>query len=225
MHYPGVPSPYTWTNHPWPTRFHGGIWTRPTFEFPYQPGVQNVIMPRMFAGLGSDVDTRDGVYGSRRNGGGIFSGSSLYGLGRITDIRRTSIEPEYVPLGQADFPWREYSDQTKELQGLLNKLLTKHGYCPVAADGKLGKGTCAAIKLAAGLEPSAGIAAPDSCQEFGTPPGKCAPGGAFPGGGSAALPPHYRYRRAGMTGGQVAAIAAGAAAAIGIVWWMKKKKG
>ncbi len=45
-HYPsGVPTPYTTHVHPYPTRFHGGIWRRPTFGLPWIRAPFNVIRP------------------------------------------------------------------------------------------------------------------------------------------------------------------------------------
>jgi len=44
----GVPTPYVAHVHPYPTRYHGGIWTRPVFEFPYAPSPQSVFKPDDF---------------------------------------------------------------------------------------------------------------------------------------------------------------------------------
>jgi hypothetical protein len=83
---PGVPSPYVATVHPYPTRYHGGVWTRPVFGFPRVANVSNVIMPRQLSGspdglgcstcsgLGDQVDTGDGLFRRpRADGGGIFN--------------------------------------------------------------------------------------------------------------------------------------------------------
>lgn len=82
----GVPNPYVATTHPWPTRFRGGIWTRPTFGMPYMRSVQSVFKPSDFndgnpalRGLG-DTNAANGVFGTSQGGGGVF-GPSLYGLG------------------------------------------------------------------------------------------------------------------------------------------------
>lgn len=45
----GVPSPYTVTVHPYPTRFHGGIWTRPVTQSPLVPTPHAVFKPGDFA--------------------------------------------------------------------------------------------------------------------------------------------------------------------------------
>lgn len=92
MSYPqGVPSPYVMHQHPYPTRFHGGIWKRPEFGLPYVRQPYNVIRPSQMTvpgaqnGLGVTAigawDTGDGVF--RRptvDGGGIFN--EISGLGR-----------------------------------------------------------------------------------------------------------------------------------------------
>jgi hypothetical protein len=84
---PGVPSPFVAHQHPYPTRYHGGIWTRPEFSFPYVSSPFEVFMPRDFAGLGcgcsspksgvGDWNTEDGVFRDPREaGGGIFNAVS-----------------------------------------------------------------------------------------------------------------------------------------------------
>ena len=99
MNYPtGVPSPYVMHQHPYPTRFHGGIWKRPEFGLPYVRQPFNVIRPSQMAGVGcgpppaaamSGVtaigmwDTADGVF--RRpnvDGGGVFN--EISGLGAVS---------------------------------------------------------------------------------------------------------------------------------------------
>lgn len=44
-----IPSPYAVHVHPYPTRFHGGIWTRPVFGMPYVPPVNAVFMPHQLS--------------------------------------------------------------------------------------------------------------------------------------------------------------------------------
>lgn len=44
----GVPTPYVAHVHPYPTRYHGGIWTRPVFGFPYVTSPQSVFKPDDF---------------------------------------------------------------------------------------------------------------------------------------------------------------------------------
>ena len=46
----GVPSPYVTRVHPYPTRYHGGIWVRPqTSPLPYVVSPQSVFKPDDFA--------------------------------------------------------------------------------------------------------------------------------------------------------------------------------
>lgn len=45
----GVPSPYTVHVHPYPTRFHGGIWTRPYSQSPMVQQPHAVFKPDDFA--------------------------------------------------------------------------------------------------------------------------------------------------------------------------------
>lgn len=44
----GVPTPYAVHVHPYPTRYHGGIWTRPVFGLPYVRSPQAVFKPGDF---------------------------------------------------------------------------------------------------------------------------------------------------------------------------------
>jgi hypothetical protein len=74
--------------HPYPTRFHGGIWRRPDFGMPYVRKPLNVIRPSQMAGLGRVTavgtwDTGDGVFRRPRvDGGGIFN--EISGLGALS---------------------------------------------------------------------------------------------------------------------------------------------
>lgn len=90
---PGVPSPYVARVHPYPTRYHGGIWTRPVFGMPRVAKVQSVFRPVNFyppaqSGLGEScgcgaspdglgdplIQAGDGVFRyPRTGGGGIFN--------------------------------------------------------------------------------------------------------------------------------------------------------
>jgi len=85
----GVANPYGARVHAWNeegpaeygTRYHGGVWTQPMPADPWQP--------RPIAGVGclgcADVNTRGGVFGEQRFGGGVFSGlgAGPDGLGEI----------------------------------------------------------------------------------------------------------------------------------------------
>lgn len=103
VNYPqGVPSPYVMHQHPYPTRFHGGIWRRPTFGLPYVRQPFNVIRPSQMpeniapaqAGLGRVTaigkwDTGDGVFRRPRvDGGGVFN--EISGLGRALGMSATT---------------------------------------------------------------------------------------------------------------------------------------
>lgn len=92
----GVPSPNVAHVHPYPTRFHGGVWKRPVFGFPWNRspyavfrgsqmnGLGEYIDPtfRPYHGLGQAVDTAGGVFRKPLlQGGGIFNDVS--GLGAL----------------------------------------------------------------------------------------------------------------------------------------------
>lgn len=143
-------------------------------------------------------------------------GAGSLGMSAIGSLGRS--------LGQEQaFPWREYSDATKELQGLVNQALKKNGYCPVGTDGKLGPLTCGAIALIEDLDPESGVFTPNTCQEFKRP-GK-EPCAAAPA--PTVEPPPIKKAGFGISG-DVLWIAGGfavAAASIGAALWYKKKKG
>lgn len=104
-----VPTPYTVHVHPYPTRFHGGIWTRPVFGLPYVHHNQTVLRPvmwpgahgrpgeRMLSGLGADapaspaspastpVVRNNGMFRTYGEGGGIFN-QALAGDGATTTL-------------------------------------------------------------------------------------------------------------------------------------------
>ncbi len=86
---PGVPNPYIVHRHPYPTRYHGTINTRPVFGLPYVGRPQGVFRPVNFysawppgpvtpqmpqSGLGQSWDVGDGVFRyPEADGGGIFN--------------------------------------------------------------------------------------------------------------------------------------------------------
>lgn len=156
----GVPTQFVWQNRVYPSRFHGGIWTRPVFGFPkiarpydvFTPGYDiNANIPQQppisttatMQGLGRLWNEGDGIFKPGGYGGGVFDGD-ISGLGSLTS--RTKRDFRSVRgLGAADsYPWKEYSDATKQLQVATNESLKKAGMCPIATDGKLGGGTCGA---------------------------------------------------------------------------------
>ena len=92
----GVPTPFKTHVHPYPTRFHGGIWTRPVFGFPWVRTPHYVIRPselngppvdptfRPYHGLGQHWDTGTGVFRRPRyDGGGVFNSVSGSALGAV----------------------------------------------------------------------------------------------------------------------------------------------
>jgi len=100
----GVPTPYTMHVHPYPTRFHGGIWRRPAFGFPWVRQPFNVTRPSQSAyppppvtpplmtpgGPVGAWDTGDGVFRRPRvDGGGIFN--EVSGLGRALGMSATTM--------------------------------------------------------------------------------------------------------------------------------------
>ena len=81
---PGVPSPVVTHVHPYPTRYHGGIWTRPVFGMPWVEGNHAVFRPSQMAiqGMGDLLwNTGTGVFRRPQiDGGGIFN--DVRGLGQ-----------------------------------------------------------------------------------------------------------------------------------------------
>lgn len=128
----GVVNPYTAHVHPYPTRFHGGIYTRPVFDLPYVRSPHAVFKPDDFYSY----------YGVKGVGGlGSFSSGSSLGNG--------SIGGNTLGLGATGTPiyWGGYNTKTVTLQGAVNKVLNSQGYKEIAVDGKLGPKTCAAFSL------------------------------------------------------------------------------
>lgn len=138
---PGIPSPRHVHVHPYPTRFHGSINTRPVFGFPYRAAPASVFKPDDFnqegpvAGLGSlQYQTGRGVFRPGGRGGGIFDGN-IAGLGALGYAVR-------------DLPWSQYDADTAALQKDINKALRALGKPTILEDGKLGTNTCAAANTA-----------------------------------------------------------------------------
>jgi len=93
----GVPSSDYAHVSPYPTRYHGGIWTRPVFGLPWNRSPYAVFRPSQMNGLGAPYidptfrpyhgmgqlwDTGTGVFRRPRyDGGGIFNDVS--GLGSV----------------------------------------------------------------------------------------------------------------------------------------------
>ena len=172
---PGVPNQYKLHLHPYPTRFHGGNWTRPVFGLPVQARPQQVFTPGYdidrevpqptLSGLGSLWNEGEGVFRPGGYGGGVFDGN-ISGLGALSAKPTKSLgilSSLFEGSSDAsDYPWKAYSDKTKTLQQETNLRLISKQRCPIAVDGKLGAGTCGAIKFVGGSPPS-------SCQSFTDP--------------------------------------------------------
>lgn len=137
----GVINPYTTHVHPYPTRFHGGIYTRPVFGLPYVRSPHAVFKPDDFyeyygvKGLGSV----GGTFGGSSIGNGTIGGNTL-GLGATGS-------PIYY-LASSSNP------KVVSLQGGLNKVLVAQGYREIPVTGKLDYKTCAALGLMGGKFPS-----------------------------------------------------------------------
>jgi hypothetical protein len=69
--------------------------------------------------------------------------------------------------GLGEYPWREASADTQELQSLTNEVLRQHGYCPIDVDGKMGPRTCGAINMALAVTGQQ-VPMPESCTEHAT---------------------------------------------------------
>lgn len=136
MNYPdmerGVPNPYTVHVHPYPTRYHGGIYTRPVFGLPYVQSPQSVFKP-------DDFYDYYGVSGL-----GSVGGSSLgWGVGGNT-----------LGLGATGTPIYYYAKtanpKVTTLQEAANKVLVANGYLPIKVTGIMEATTCGALGLCAG---------------------------------------------------------------------------
>lgn len=96
------------------------------------------------------------------------------------DAGNAPVYPASAPASSASvsstsYPWKAYSADTEALQKEANKKLANAGYIPISTDGKLGPGTCGAVK-------AMGMLVPSTCQSFVAPtkanaaPTKAAPG-------------------------------------------------
>lgn len=204
----GVPTPYVAHVHPYPTRFHGGIWTRPVFGMPQmqtpttvflpprdidmqpdQPYTGNPFAGALGRGLGDlQYDVGEGIFRPGGYGGGVFDGnlSGAPALGK-----RGRGVSGMGSLGDAasdavDYPWGKVSDKTKALQQATNTELAKLGYCPIAVDGKLGPATCGARNRVNIESPDEQYANPSTCTSF-TTPSKLSTGCGSGSGSSSAL--------------------------------------
>ena len=133
----GVPSQYVVHYHPWPTRFHGPLYQRPVFRFPWQSSPQNVFKPgdfypgelteaQMVSGLGTPEEVAEegrymagqeailydvgrGVFKPGGYGGGIFDGN-LSGITAVSGIRPRAGYLSMLPVGQIQTTdWKRYA--------------------------------------------------------------------------------------------------------------------
>lgn len=116
----GVINPYTAHVHPYPTRFHGAIYTRPVFGLPFVPAPHAVFKPDDFHEFYADTA-----------GLGTLAGGSL-GLGA------TGTAIYYLAAAT--------NTKVSTLQTALNKVLSANGYkLAVSVTGKLDATTCGAL--------------------------------------------------------------------------------
>ncbi len=194
----GVPTPYAMHVSPYPTRFHGGIWSRPEFDFPVAPTPSTVFLPprdiemipdKPYSGLGSAgpaaaaeaggtarYNVGEGIFRPGGYGGGVFDGN-LSGAPALGQRKARSLRglgdfshPSPDPVNDpANFPYGQYSAQTMQMQNALNSKLIANGFCPLIADGKLGPATCGAAQTIGGLSPGSAVLWPSTCQDFTAP--------------------------------------------------------
>jgi hypothetical protein len=236
----GVPTPYVAHVHPYPTRFHGGIWTRPVFGFPQIETPQSVFIPGRdiemipdkpytgsgMQGLGLDVDAGEGIFRPGGYGGGVFDGN-LAGAPALGRRLRSGIG-DASQSDQDNYPYGKYSAQTKQLQDKLNAELIKNALCPIVADGKLGPASCgAATVIGWGI----GAPPPSTCQDFKTPTKQsagCGTGPAAPSSTTAALAPlpggSSSLPLVSSSTKKLLGFAAGALGAVAVVYYVKKRR-
>lgn len=250
---PGVPSPYAMHVHPYPTRFHGAIYTRPVFSgrmiaspqdvFTSSYNIDRNIAQPTLSGLGDTVgegmlwETGQGIFKPGGYGGGVFDGD-ISGLGSLSagkKRRRFRLGP-IRGLGDdaSDYPWKVKSDKTTALQQATNQLLAEAALCPLTVDGKLGPGTCGARKYLNDNKDKfftgiSEIANPSTCQSFTAPAALstgCGAGKAPTSITSAPQPVIDLDASAGMSSSTKRALgfALGGILAIGAVVMLRKKR-
>lgn len=207
----GVPSPRAVHVHPYPTRYHGTINTRPMFGKPYKRQPHAVFKPDDFnrpvvSGLGSlQVNTGRGIFLPEGYGGGIFD-ENISGLG----------------YSVSNLPWHSYSPDTLNLQQDLNKALKDLGQPSISEDGKLGDATCSAAKYVQNSSGYGYVDVPPECSKThastSVPPIVAPP---IDQSDAALLP------RAGMssTTKNVLIFVGAGAAALGVAYFVMKRKG
>ena len=190
---PGVASPLQAHVHPYPTRFHGAIYTRPVFRFPYVRNPHAVFKPGDFHdyytgnpamnGLGAlQFNSRKGVFGPGGHGGGIFQTAQTMGIGQDlpTDPNiafKDSEEAQTIAQAASSLPWGVKNATTLTFQQGLNAIISAKGLgAQITADGILGKQTCDAAAKAAAV-PSIDFPGmiPAACAAGGTVTPKATP--------------------------------------------------
>lgn len=233
---PGVPTPYKMHKHPYPTRFHGGNWTRPVWNqnsviarpaqvFTQGYDIDHSVPQPTLSGLGavnSTWHTGGGVFNEGGYGGGVFDGN-ISGLGTLTAPKRPAlgILSDLFGGDTTDYPWKAFSEKTKALQQETNLRLVAKQRCPVVIDGKLGPGTCGAVKYV-------GATPPSTCQSF-TDPAPLSANCAQPATTTPVVSTPVTQNpllESGMSSSTKRALgfALGGALAIGAVMFLRKKK-
>ncbi len=157
----GVPNPYGFRIHPYATRYHGPVYTRPEFRKEWRSRPLNGL-----GGTNMEVNTRGGLFGGGGYGGGVFDGSdSMSGVGGTASypmpVSRRSNPALGITQSEA-FPWGVYSKNTEHLQRSYNLWAKTTGYCQISEDGKLGPTTCGAYRVQTGNQLA-------SCKSYNTP--------------------------------------------------------
>lgn len=132
----------------------------------------------------------------------------------------TQAQQDAISAGN-NFPWNTVSPTTLAIQKQLNVWLKANKYTPIGEDGKLGPGTCGAMRVVPGFKPVS------TCKSF-TAPTKVGAGGG--GGGyvsptpAPATAPPMQYTGAGMSAGTKSFLIGGGIAALAVVGLVVAKK-
>lgn len=243
----GVPTPYTMHVNPYPTRFHGGIWSRPAFKFPRMHQPTTVFLPPRdidmipdkppggYSGLGNDqsvYDVGEGIFRPGGYGGGVFDGN-LSGAPSLGSTAARTLGD--AASDAANYPYGKYSAQTKQIQDQLNQKLIQNGFCPLIADGQLGPATCGAAIVIGGLLPGDLILPPSTCTDFKQPrktSDGCGTGPAAPTVTNPALlqkaslsPVTSSLPMVSSSTKKILGFVGGGLLAVGAVYYIKKRRG
>lgn len=213
----GVPSPRKVHVHPYPTRYHGTINTRPMFSLPMQWQPHAVFKPDDFnregpvQGLGTlQYNTGRGIFLPPGYGGGIFD-ENISGLG----------------YSVSNLPWHKYSADTLALQKDLNKALRDLGLATITEDGKLGTDTCTAAKKVSAAPGYGYVDVPPECGKSHSSGGSSytPPMVASPVETSSTLSPGGGAGLSRTTKNALIFVGAGVAAVGAVYLFMRTKKG